>query len=516
MKKILSFILLIAALSMLFTACTKEDNKLVNVNGFTTEFGTIVNYEGKTNVIKINRSDVNGVEAVRYSLAEYFGKEVTVRISADVRREGNKGDITWRLNRMRDPTIAFIENAEPGIWYNISKEFTLNLTSSDPYLFLSIWAREDPNTSFYIANPTITVISEKNITPLYILFEKDFLFGNILDYHSAWRAGDTWGIDHAIYHHNVITPWFSTIVLAPPNKGEAYLFTDADRLVDFLLNKGVKVFGHTLIDMILGPAWLTEGSREDVMQNMKDYITTVLNNFKGKIYAWNVVNEGLRYMGLTAADARGDWRNCINEYFYDSPNQWFQKLGADYIEMAFRFAREADPDITLYYNEIFYMNLHKVDVTIKMIQDINDRYKKETGGTRNLIEGIGWQGHIYDYKNINYDVVREILDKLINLGIEIAISEIDISMVGQIEGPDKDSVMSEEDELTQAIICARLFQIFNEYSDHITRITFWGADDGYSWISLGNPTLFDRNFNPKLAFHAVNDPDGFLAQYDRR
>jgi endo-1,4-beta-xylanase len=146
-----------------------------------------------------------------------------------------------------------------------------------------------------------------------------------------------------------------------------------------------------------------------------------------------------------------------------------------------------------------------------MIKDINDRYKKETGGSRNLIDGIGSQAHMFEFKKINMDNVRLSLEKLVSLGIEISISELDLSLIAYERSSGKDTDMSHADETAQAKYYAELFKLYKEYSKYIKRVTMWGMDDGTSWISAGNPCLFDWKLNAKKAFYAVSDPDAFLA-----
>jgi endo-1,4-beta-xylanase len=258
---------------------------------------------------------------------------------------------------------------------------------------------------------------------------------------------------------------------------------------------------------------LTTGSREQVISNLQQYITDVLAHFKGRIGSWDVVNEATKD-NVSAAEAAGDWRKCIR----NSDNPWFNALGADYVEIAFRAARAADPDITLYYNDYFhyewsneayYGGPHKVEAVRKMIDDINTRYKNETGGTRNLIEGVGSQSHFMSM-NVNINNVRATLDKLKTLGIPIAVSELDISTAGYVRGEGKDTVMKPEDEIAQAEIYANLFKLYREYAPYISRIVFWGMDDGTSWLSEGNPCLFDWKLDAKKAFHAVSAPGDFL------
>jgi endo-1,4-beta-xylanase len=104
------------------------------------------------------------------------------------------------------------------------------------------------------------------------------------------------------------------------------------------------------------------------------------------------------------------------------------------------------------------------------------------------------------------------LEKLATLGIEISISELDLSVTAYERGSGKDTVMSAADETAQAKFYAELFKLYREYSRYIKRVTMWGMDDGTSWISVGNPCLFDWKLNAKKAFYAVSDTDTFLAQ----
>jgi len=245
---------------------------------------------------------------------------------------------------------------------------------------------------------------------------------------------------------------------------------------------------------------MAKGTKSEAEDNLKNHITDVLKHYHGRIHSWDVVNEAMRD-GLTPADTAGDWRKCLR---IDAP--WFRKLGADYIETAFRTARETDPGITLYYNDYGLEFPQKAEAVWKMINDINSRYKRETGQERSLIEGLGLQAH-YQIKNFDENKIRSSLNKFKTLNIELSISELDVTAAGYDEGAGKDIVMSDYDAVVQARIYARLFKIFREYSSYISRVTMWGIDDHNSWLSAGNPCLFDRYLNPKKAFNAVFNPE---------
>ncbi|MCL2264761.1 MAG: endo-1,4-beta-xylanase [Treponema sp.] len=377
------------------------------------------------------------------------------------------------------------------------------------------------NTTYYISNPVIRIEEVKKndeswgpdlkLTPLKSIYANDFLVG-INSNHEGYNMSGR-HFELLKHHYNIITCNVTYAgQIAPPQKGGTYKFYTADRVVNTALRNNIPVHGHVLI-WHDAPKWMTEGARSEVEENLKNHITAVLNHYKGKITSWDVVNEAIRHT-VTASEARGDWRRLVRsdnkQWDYDP---WAGKLGADYIEIAFKAARAADLNITLYYNDYNLENPNRAEVVRKMIQDINDRYKRETGGTRNLIEGVGSQAHIYSL-NPNMNEARASLEKLISLGIEVAITEFDI--VGDTKGAEPrghiDTVMPERDQIAQALVYARFMNLYKEYSAHIKRVTFWDIDDNNSWYSALHPALFDWKLNPKQSFYAVSDPDGFLAR----
>ena len=504
---------MIALTVLLFTSQSMPDN----VNGFSADRGAfqiLDSYQGRKNVIKVDGTKSSGTILV-YSLAQYKGKKITIELAAEVWREKTVGNIIWQINNPSYPILNVIENAKPKAWHKISGRIIITPTDNNPVLYFTRWGTNNDIDTFYISNPTVKITEGDTLTPnlslkpLKSTYEKDFLIGNIT--HSAGLYLTEKYIDVLKRHFNVITI-NSTYPsqLAPSSKGGAYQWSTADYTVDIVVKNNIPAHGHVLVWHEAIPTWLTEGSRDEVIKNMNDHITTVLEHFNGKIKSWDVVNEAIK-QDITAAEAKGDWKKCVRTSVPGTPNLWYEKLGSDYIELAFRTARAADPNIKLYYNDYNLEDPNKAEVLRKMILDINNRYKKETGGTRNLIEGVGSQSHIYTF-NPNINNIRKSLEILTSLGIEVAISELDVSPDGYKRGEGKDTVMSEKDAINQGIAYARLMNLYREFPS-IVRVTFWDLDDSDSWLSESNPTLFDRNLNAKQAFFAVSDPDGFLRQH---
>jgi len=324
-------------------------------------------------------------------------------------------------------------------------------------------------------------------------YKNDFLVGNIINE----KYMDNAYFDMIKNNFNVITPeYYLKPVSLTSNRGGVYNWACADQMVYRMLENGIPVHGHVLVWHDWTPEWMTKGTKTEVEDNLKNHITGVLAHYRGMIHSWDVVNEAMRD-GLSHTDTAGDWKKCLRT---DAP--WYRMLGANYIETAFRTAREADPDIILYYNDYGLEFPQKAEAVWKMINDINKRYKKETGQNRNLIEGLGIQAH-YQIKNFDENKIRSSLEKFKTLNIEMSISELDVTAAGYEQGEGKDILMSEYDAAVQAGIYARLFRIYREYSAYISRVTMWGIDDHNSWLSAGTPCLFDRYLNPKKAYNAV-------------
>jgi len=298
-------------------------------------------------------------------------------------------------------------------------------------------------------------------------------------------------------HFNIATPEnaLKPSNVAPLQKGGEYRWTGttgADAMVKLCIEHGIKVHGHTLVWYSNHPDWMVKGTREEVIENLEKYITDVVTHFKGRVESWDVVNEALN--GGTGYN--GDWQNCMRK----TGDPWYTAIGPEYVEIAFRAARAADEDAVLYYND--YLSDSCVAV---MVSDINERYKAE-GNDRNLIEGIGYQGHYYN-GSVNYSEAIATINRLKVAGVPIAISEMDISMkpLDWSFSGNKDTVMLTRDAQKQAQFYSTLFSIYKSNKNIISRISMWGMDDKTSWQSIGNPCLFDGNLKPKLSFYAVMD-----------
>ena len=310
-----------------------------------------------------------------------------------------------------------------------------------------------------------------------------------------------------------------------PTEGD-FTFDLADKMVAFAAENDMPVRGHTLVwhneDQMPGWAFKEEpgsssaASKELVLQRMRDHITTVMTHFKGKVYAWDVVNEVIVPVNEDGEEMGEDLAGVASWEYRNS--KWYQICGEDYIIGAFRAAREADPDAKLFYNDYWNYLDGKRAAIIDMIEKLQ---------AEDLIDGIGLQCHL------NIDVAQEKMDnqtvyqtvenlereiqEYAALGLDVHITELDISIYTRDYTSGDESKWYTEDELNdeyQDKLAARykaFFDMFRENSDLISNVTFWGIADDNTWLSEfdsgrpDHPLLFDKQLEPKKAFFAVTD-----------
>jgi endo-1,4-beta-xylanase len=289
-----------------------------------------------------------------------------------------------------------------------------------------------------------------------------------------------------------------------PTPGE-YNFGVADSIVDFAERKGMKVIGHVLVWHSQTPWWVFQDSlgnqltRDALLERMREHIHTVVGHYKGRVFGWDVVNE------------------AVNEDGSLRKTKWLEIIGEDYIEKAFIFANEADPDAELYYNDYNNEEPAKLAGVIPIIKNLQAK------GIR--IDGVGIQGH-WHLDSPDMAIVDRSIGEYGALGMKVMITEMEINVLptptrfygAEISnrGAYLDSLNPYVEGLPDSVQTqltdryAELFRILLKHDDAVTRVTFWGVHDGYSWKNgwpipgrTNYPLLFDRNYGLKPAYHAV-------------
>ena len=280
--------------------------------------------------------------------------------------------------------------------------------------------------------------------------------------------------------------------LIQPRNGD-FTFENADLMLEYANKNNQLIVGHTLAWHQQTLSWIDEAntSKEEALALLKAHLTAIMTRYKGKIIAWDVLNEAIED-GVQADPA--DWRLHLR----DTP--WLRMIGPVYINHVFHVAHELDPDAVLYYNDYNLNYPQKRKATYYMVKDL-----KAAGVP---IHGIGMQGHYHT--NTPIHTVSDSLELFSLLdGVEISVTELDVTVTGS----EKLDRLTPAMELEQAQYYAQLFQIYNRFAAIITRITFWGSDDVTSWRGERFPTIFNGDYSPKLAYHAIIDPEKFLTDH---
>jgi endo-1,4-beta-xylanase len=261
---------------------------------------------------------------------------------------------------------------------------------------------------------------------------------------------------------NSVTPENEMKIDATEPNQNQFNYTNADRIVSHARSRGMQVRGHTLAWHSQQPGWMQSMSGTALRNAMTNHITQVMTHYRGQLVAWDVVNEAF-------ADGSGGGRRDSN----------LQRTGNDWIEVAFRTARAADPNVKLCYNDYNTDNwTHaKTQAVYNMVRDFKSRGVP--------IDCVGLQSHFNSgspYPS-NY---RTTLSSFAALGVDVQITELDIEGSGTTQANTYRNVVND------CMAVARC-----------NGITVWGIRDTDSWRASGTPLLFDGSGNKKPAYEST-------------
>lgn len=382
-----------------------------------------------------------------------------------------------------------------GAWVRLVTTFDLVLANTS----LTLYVESNTGTpSFYIDDFQISFVpppvAERDIPSVYQAFAAYFPIGA-----AVWQ-GDLTG-EHAFLlskHFNSITSENDMKWSSLQNVEGNFTFATADAQVAFAKTNNMSVRGHTLVWHQQNPAWLfsdlngnpmtpTPENKALLLQRMENHIRAVLTHFGNDIYAWDVVNEV-----IDPSQPDG---------FRRSP--WFNITGTEYIDRAFRVAREVLPNAKLYINDFDTTNPTKRRSLFNLISDLKSRGVP--------IDGIGHQMH----NNVDFPSRQAIVDTInlfSSLGIDNQITELDVSIYSNsLPGPIVDYADIPVDRLIgQGYRYRTFFDAFKELQGKISSITFWGQADDHTWLTsparVNAPLLFDTSLKKKFAYWGLIDP----------
>lgn len=303
-------------------------------------------------------------------------------------------------------------------------------------------------------------------------------------------TGDSLYMDAIPRHFNLIVfGGVMNMVNIQPQKG-IWDFTRVDRMLQYAESYGLKIRWQSLIygypqystgDWHPTPEWVRTGdfTREEMITIMNDHITEVMNHYGNRIAVWAVVNEPLTKTGL---------KKCV----------WKDKLGEDYVELAFKMARECNPDTVLCLNEVEADYIGQSGKHDRFYQYVRGLVEKEIP-----IDAVGLQFHLavpeYSYHTEpSIDKILSNINRYTDLGLDVLITELDV----RIREPITPEKLEKQAEVYSTVIDAAL------QSGSCKSITVWGYTDKYSWnpdSEYSHPCIFDENLEPKPAYYAVRE-----------
>jgi endo-1,4-beta-xylanase len=267
---------------------------------------------------------------------------------------------------------------------------------------------------------------------------------------------------------------------------DTFDFREGDEVVAFAHAHGMKVRGHCLVWDHNNPEWLTQGhfTPDQMSQLLHQHIARVMQHYAGQVFAWDVVNEAL--------DENGRFKDSP---WYNRPGIGLAEKSSTYVEQAFHWAHEADPNALLFYNEAEAEGLNrKSDAVYAMVKDFKARGVP--------IDGIGMQMHI---PRLDFDIsqVGPNIKRLTALGVQVHITELDVSLPVDSNGSFAKVDLARQGDIYRGVVRACL------QNPGCTAIQTWGFTDKYSWIGShshgthGGALLFDRLYQPKPAYDAM-------------
>jgi endo-1,4-beta-xylanase len=307
-----------------------------------------------------------------------------------------------------------------------------------------------------------------------LLLGSSVAWTNRLDTHKDYRN------TYLACFNTLVAEYEMKMYMVQPVAGE-FKFSSSDSLVTFAKKNKLKVRGHALIMAAntTTPAWLfdKQWNKNDLENLLKNYIKTIVGRYKGKIYAWDVVNEALRYDGSL------------------EQNMWYKVLGKDYLEKAYLWAHEADPRVKLFYNDYdCYERNKKSDALYAMVKDFKNRGIP--------IQGVGFQMHLFidgQKRNLpDFKRVTENIKRFTDLGIEMHFTEVDVAMQPPV---------TPEKLKKQAHVYAELMRLCLS-NKSCKAYVVWGFTDLHSWVpsyfpDYGYACLFDYDYHPKPAYDSL-------------
>ena len=279
-----------------------------------------------------------------------------------------------------------------------------------------------------------------------------------------------------------------------PEEGK-WNWEPADKIANFCRQNGIKLRGHNLLWYSQMADWMFYDKKKNLVKKevlfkrMREHIHAVVNRYKDVIYCWDVVNEAIKDGPARPAFMGGGQDQPLRE------STIFKICGNDeFIRKAFEYAREADPNALLFYNDYNECDPVKRDRIYNMVKEM-----KAAGVP---IDGIGMQGH-YNIYGPSEEDMEAAISKYEEIVDHIHITELDIrvnqEMGGQLRfSRNEGAVVTNDQKLLQENKYSELFRVLRRHKAKVDCVTFWNLCDADSWVGVNNyPLPFDKDLKPK-------------------
>jgi endo-1,4-beta-xylanase len=281
----------------------------------------------------------------------------------------------------------------------------------------------------------------------------------------------------AAYEFSYVTPEFEMKWGQIERVRGQRVYGPADAIVAFAEGHGLRVKGHALVWHGDSPAWLDNLTSDEARAALEDHIRTTVTRYRGRLLAWDVVNEAV-------ADDHSGLRDTV----------YLRKLGSDYIASAFQLAHDTDPGALLFYNDYGGEGLsRKADDIYDLVRGLLGRGVP--------VSGVGLQMHLDARSRPPAEDIARNMRRLADLGLLVNISEMDVQ-IAKLPG-DLPTRLEEQRLIYHDVVATCRAE------PRCHAVTFWGFTDAHSWIDSffgpDDPLLFDEAYRPKPAFYGVLD-----------
>ncbi|MEO8075363.1 MAG: endo-1,4-beta-xylanase [Acidobacteriota bacterium] len=248
-------------------------------------------------------------------------------------------------------------------------------------------------------------------------------------------------------------------------------FSAGDAIVSYADSQGMRVKGHALVWHNSVPGWVNALSATELRAAFENHIRVVADHYRGRVLAWDVVNEAV-------ADDGGGLRDTV----------FRQKLGDQYIADAFRLAHEADPQALLFYNDYGGEGMNaKSNRIYELVRGLRAQ------GVQ--VDGVGLQMHVSANGRPSDSSIAANMRRLADLGLRVNISEMDVR-IGNVGGTPEARLDVQKTAYHDIVrLCVM--------EPRCDGVTFWGFTDAHTWISGDDPLLFDAQYARKPAYYGV-------------